>query len=206
MTTFGVMKARIASELDRSDLTALIGDHIQDAIQTHRGRRWWFLEGPTSGAYTSTTTAGNSYVSLYPGLIQLDSLRITVNGQVKDLSEISFQTMEWLHDGSSSNGEPYNYNVRAEQMRLYPTPDQVYTLTWKGLFEEAALSADGDSNDWTTTAAPLIRAHAMMTLYRDTIRDQAGVAEQKEAVAVAIDALDREHMRRRPTRIIKPGW
>lgn len=199
---FGTMKTRIALEMERSgDATfvAQIGDHINSAIQTYRGRRWWFLEGPTSGTYSSLTTPGDSYVSLYAGLIELESLRVTVSGQINALDLISFDEMESAYDGvaSSTTGQPFKFNIYAGRVRLFPKPDQAYTLTWKGTFDQTTLSASTDTNDWMTTAEPLIRAHTQYTLYRDVLRDTDGMTAQMQAIAVAIDSLDREHMRRR---------
>lgn len=205
---YGTMIDRIAAELERSDLGSssspgVIGSHINDAIRQHKARNWWFLQGPTSAALTSSTTASNSYVSEYSGLIQLDSLRVTVNGQLNELDPISFADMESLYDGNPSEGEPYKYTRYGARVRLYPTPDQIYTLTWSGLFEEATLSASADTNDWMTDGELLIRNTARMTICRDYLRDLEGAAACGPAIAGAIEALDREHMRRSPVRKLR---
>lgn len=209
MSTYGTMIDRIAGELERTDLGSasspgVIGTHINDAIRQYKARSWWFLQGPTSAALTSSTTASESYVSEPAGLIQLDSLRVTVNAQLNELDPISFAEMELLHDGNPSPGEPYKYTRWGNRVRLYPIPDQIYTLTWSGLFEEGALSVSADTNDWMTTGELLIRNHARMTIYRDYLRDSEGAAISQAGVVAAIDALDREHMRRAPTRSIRP--
>jgi hypothetical protein len=203
------MLDRIAAELERSDIGSasspgVIGSHINDAIRQHKGRNWWFLQGPTSAALTSTTTASDSYVSEYSGLIQLDSLRVTVNAQLDELEPISFNEMELLHDGNAQTGEPYKYTRYGGRVRLYPTPGDVYTLTWSGLFEEATLSASADTNDWMTHGELLIRHTARMTICRDYLRDMEAAGACMPAIAAATDALDREHMRRSPTRTVRP--
>lgn len=210
MTTYGTMIDRIAGELERSDLGSssapgVIGSHINDAIRLYKAKNWWFLQGPTSAALTSTTTAGNSYVSEYAGLIQLDSLRITVSGQLNQLDPISFSEMELLHDGSSQTGEPFKYTRWGARVRLYPTPDDVYTLTWSGLFEESTtLAASADTNDWMTHGEMLIRHSARALLLKNYLRDDMGAEACGPAINAAIDALDREHMRRSPTRTVRP--
>lgn len=207
--TYGTMIDRIAAELERSDIGSssspgVIGTHINDAIRQHKARNWWFLQGPTSAALTSTTTASNSYVSEYSGLIQLDSLRITVNSQLNELEPISFKEMELLHDGNAETGEPFKYTRHGGRVRLYPTPNNTYTLTWSGLFEEGALSVSADTNDWMTHGELLIRHTARMTILRDYLRDTEGAALCVPAIKAAEEALDREHMRRSPTRTIRP--
>lgn len=209
MTTFGAMKTRIATEFDRSGdagFVALIGQHINDAIQLNRAAGWWFLEGPTSGSYTSTTTAGNQYVARYPGLQRLDSLLITLSGQPEPLIAAEWTTMEQWHASANLAGDPSHYALYGNRVRLYPTPGSALTLTWSGTFDEPALSVDADSNDWMTHGAPMIRAYAMMTLYRDVMRDDAGEASAGRAVVIAKQALDRETAKRASTRRIKPRW
>lgn len=205
MSTYGTMIDRIAAELERSDLGSssspgVIGDHINDAIRLHKAEKWWFLQGPTSAALTSTTTVGNSYVARYSGLIQLDSLRVTVSGGLQRLRPIAFDEMESLHDGTTSTGEPYCYCDYGERLRLYPTPGSAYTLTWSGLFEEPALSASADTNDWMTKGELLIRHTARMTILRDYIRDTEGAQLCLAGMEMGRRALDQEHFRRMNTR------
>jgi len=209
MTTFGVMKTRIADELDRSgDATfvAMIGTHINDAIQLNRAAGWWFLEGPTTGSYTSTTTPGSQYVARYSGLQRLDSLLVTLSGQPEPLLPAEWSTMEMWHSSGSLSGDPSHYALYADRVRLYPTPGATLTLTWSGTFDEPALSVDADTSDWMTHGAPFIRAYAMMTLYRDVMRDSAGEEAAARAAQLARQALDRETAKRASTRRLKPRW
>ena len=209
MSTYGTMIDRIAAELERSDLGSssspgVIGSHINDAIRQHKARNWWFLQEPTGTAKTSTTTASNSYVALYSGLIQLDSLRITIGGQKFPVDPVGFMEMEALHDGNDNTGQPWVYARYGDRIRLYPTPNDAYTLTWSGLFEDSTtLAASGDTNDWMTTGELLIRHTARMTICRDYLRDMEAAAACVPGINTAIEALDREHIRRSPTRTIK---
>lgn len=210
MSTYGTMIDRIAAELERSDLGSssapgVIGSHINDAIRQYKSRAWWFLQEPSSALKTNTTTASNSYVSLPTGLIQVDTLQVTVGGQLERMTPCAHTVMESLHEGSSSEGQPWNYTLYGARARLYPTPDDVYTLTWTGLFEESALAASADTNDWMTHGELLIRHTARMTVLRDYIRDMEAAAACGPGIAAAISALDAEHMRRAPTRTIRAG-
>lgn len=206
MSDFGTMIDRIDDECElNGTMDTTIGQHIKDAILLYRSRPWWFTQGPTSTALTSTCTTSDSYVSEYSGLIDLYSLKATVNGQVNDLEPVSFGEMDRLHDGTTSTGQPFKFCRFGGRVRLYPTPDTNYTLTWAGTFQEAALSTASDANDWMTHGEMLIRNHARMTLY-DTVlidNEQARIAEGN--VLRAERALDREHVKRTATRRIRPG-
>lgn len=205
MSTFLELKTRIASDLERelTDETFTgrtwdteIGAAINDAIRLYRAKRYWFLQGPITAALTSTTTASNSYVAEYAGLVDLKSLRITIDNQKQELTEISFSEMESRHDGSTSEGEPYEYCRFGGRVRLYPTPGSVYTLTWSGTFLEATLTADGDTNAWLDEGEILIKAHAKLIMQRDYIKSYTDIPAAKDAVSEAVAALDLEHSAR----------
>lgn len=203
MSTFGDMIDRIGAELERSDMDTVIGQHINDAIRTYKAKHWWFLQEPTGADKTNTTTASNSYVSLVSGIIQIDTMKITINGFWQDMRPISHTEMEMLHEGTDATGQPYAWTQYGERLRLYPTPDDAYTLTWTGLFEDATtLDDDADSNDWTNAGELLIRRTAKMTLLRDYLTDPAWQA-CLPGIAEAMQSLDREHIRRASTRTLK---
>lgn len=213
--TFGTMKADIASDLERTladDASAsetwddVIGRFINKAIKLYRGKKWWFLERPTAAALTSATTSGNSYVAEYAGLIRLDSLRITISGQTLELALIDFSDMEQRHDGTTLSGQPFEFNRYAGRVRLYPTPDDIYTLTWSGTFETDTLALDADANVWTDEGELLILAMAKLMLQRDYIKSAEDIPAALQDVALAKKALDTEHSARTGQTRIKAGW
>lgn len=208
MSTYGTMIDRIAAEIERSDLGSasspgVIGTHINDAIRMFKAKNWWFLQEPTSATKTATTTASNSYVTLPTGIIQIDTLKVTISGQLLDMRPISHIEMEEAHEGGGSDGQPYCYTLYGGRMRLFPTPDNTYTLTFTGLFEESSLASSSDTNSWMTDGELVIRHTARMTVLRDYIRDVEGAAACQQPISDAVNALDREHMRREPVRTLR---
>jgi hypothetical protein len=211
------MQARIACDLERtladtSFASRTWGDEIKaainDAIKLYRSKSWWFLQQPdaVTGSKTNTTTASNSYVDEPTGLVALVSLRVTVSGQPKMLMPVTIQEMESRHDGTTSTNEPFDYCRYGKRVRLYPTPNAVYTLTWTGTFEEDTLSADADTNDWMTHGELVIRAMAKMILLRDYIKSYEDAQAAGLAVQLAEQALDREHAKRTGTRRMQARW
>lgn len=211
-TTLGTLKTLIASDLERTltdtshASTSRTWDNeisvaILDAVKLYKSKHWWFLQEPTATAQTSTCSTTTSYVSEPTGLIQLDSLRVTANSQRYEVKPVSFSEMESLHDGATTDtGQPYMYTRYGARVRLYPSPDQAYTLTWSGLYDQASLTSDAISNDWMTHGRLVIKAMAKLILLRDYIKSYEDVPAAQEAVMVAERALDREHMRRTGTR------
>ena len=81
------MKARIADDLARPDLTNQIADAINDAIATMHSTRFYFTETRTA---SFATVAGQSYYSAaddpdIPDMYEVDAAQITVSGNVYDL-------------------------------------------------------------------------------------------------------------------------
>jgi len=68
-------------------------------------------------------------------------------------------------------GQPIDYAYLGGKFRLYPIPDGVYPLTFSDNELLSTLSADADSNAWTTEAADLIRSQAKMILAREVLYD-----------------------------------
>lgn len=207
MSTYGTMIDRIAAELERADMGSasspgIIGTHVNDAIRTYKAKHWWFLQEPTSATKTNTTTASDNYVSLVSGIIQIDTLQITIGSQLYRVDPIDHDEMESLQEGTTGTGQPWYYSQYGKRIRIYPTPNDVYTLTWTGLFEEGTLGVSADTNDWMTDGELLIRRQAKMTLLRDYLGDPSWQA-CKPGIDEAISALDREHMRRQNTRKLK---
>lgn len=167
MATLAVMKARIADELNRSDLTSQIALAITSAIDNYKYTRFWFNEGTA----TSSTAADTEYVSQPATLLSVDSIAITISANdIYTLDPKSYAMLELLQGASFSSGQPYYYAPYKEQYRLYPVPDAIYTLTWSGIIDDTAFSSDSDSNAWSTEAEELIRQRAKAIVRIDVIQ------------------------------------
>lgn len=196
MATLGDLKARIADELLKRNLTTQIAQHIARAIEHYAGRRFWFNTGRMVGAAVAPDADG--YVALPTGTRIIDQIMVgTIVLEQRDPELIE----QWLT--SPGVGEPYDYAVAGDNIRLYPTPSGAVELVVVGTFDLAALSTDGSSNAWTNEAADLIDARARMTLYRDVLRDTDGVALAKDAIRDAETDLNMKTIRRLGTGRVK---
>lgn len=188
MATLGDLKARIADELLKRNLTAQISAHISRAIEFYAGRRWWFNTGRMTGAVVS----GSEYSPLPTGTRLIDTVIVgSIILERRDSSDIE----EW-ETLAVSTGQPTDYTVEGSNLRLYPRPDAAYGLVINGTFDLPALATDGDSNAWTNDAQDLIAARARMTLCRDVLRDPDGAALAASAVNEAETDLQMKTIRR----------
>jgi len=192
MGTLAELKTRIASELNRSDLTSAIADQIDRSIDRYASNRFWFNEATR----TASTTAGSTMATLTTGPRVIDQLLITVGGSKYGLSARSLAEITELLGYQSSQGQPTEYAYSGSTLTFWPTPDAVYTVTATGIFDEPALATDADSNAWTTEAEDLICYDVLERIARVKLRNVALANEARSLRMEAMGLLRAETARR----------
>ncbi len=189
MSTFLEMQQRIADDLDRSDLTTQIKKAINRAIKYYESVRFYFQE--TTGTFT-TVANQNSYGTAdgLPSTIkEIDYLQITISSNNKyGLKQKPYQFLTDL-DFGSFKGQPSFYAWYQSKIYLYPTPNSTWTVTASFKKSYAELSADSDTNDWTTEAEDLIEARATWWIYKRVIKSKEDADEAKEDEMQALNCL-----------------
>lgn len=214
MTTLGVMKTRIADEIVRDDLASQTALAITSAIQELEGERFAWNEkryllytvaGQEFYDLTSTTMTNIDGSALGTGetLLEIDSIILTYNNAPYTLTP---RTHPWMDrwGGTTLRGMPVDYGMFGDQIRFYPIPDRVYTLTLSGLARLGALSADSDTNGWMTYGEAVTRHTAKGLLYRDVVRDAEGAQLAAAAAAAATAAAKRKLAAKAMTGRIRP--
>lgn len=183
MSTLADVKARIADELNRDDLSDQIADRITRAIYYYGAKRFWFNEQRIAGV----TITGNQYVATPDGTRVLDGVWITVGGYSYELDPRPMTLIEEYQALATTMSQPTDYAYFNSQIRLYATPNDAYPLNFIGIFDLPALTDDSGSNVWTTEAEDLIVARVTGVIQRDIIRDDTCYARcvlaEKEAMA-----------------------
>lgn len=207
MTTYATMRTRIDDELTDTDVSdAQINKAILSAIAHYERKPFWFNETtttfPTVNAQEYYSSSDNAAIDT---LIHIRSMVISISGQKTPIKPVDFNVIDDEQDGSMI-GHPYCYAYFKENIRLYPIPDGAYTITMAYIQRLTALSADGDSNAWTTDAEELIRNAAKRRIALDISHDEALAARCAVMEREAYDELMAENRRRRPnTRLLTPG-
>ena len=180
---FGTMQNRIADELARTDLTAQIQSAIRSAIAFHESERFWFNEGES----TASTVAGTQAYAVPSDFLEADALTVTVSGTRAPVTLRPWAWMRAVSVTTTSRGRPTDWSYYADQLWLYPVPDNVYTLTLSYLKRLPALAASGDANAWMTEGEELIRSRAKADLFAHVLRDfdEALAMKQLEQEALA---------------------
>lgn len=195
MTTLADLKTRIQSEMVRDDLaddlaTQLL-THIQRACEFYADEKFWF----NSLITTTPTVASTQTVDVPATMRRVD--RVTIPAYDEELIEVTLGDLAFYSIESLPRGYAY-YN---DQLKLYPTPDAVYTLELTGLAQVDAPALDADSSIWTNEAQDLIVARTKMTLYRGQFRDPEGTQLALAEVQDVYNKLKRETARRLETRL-----
>lgn len=206
MTTYSVMRARIADELaNDGDITsAQINYAIQDTIKQYERRPWWWNQKTA----TMSTVASQEYYSSsdladLPDIVQIWSATVTSGSLKGPLRAVDYQTIDDEQDGSVE-GEPRVFAVFKENIRLFPIPDAVYTVTLSYIYRLTALSADDDSNAWTTDAEELIRSGAKRRIALNYLHSEEVAARFAVMEREAFAELMAENRRRWPNTVLRP--
>lgn len=191
MATYLDMQTRIADELDRADLTVQIKRAIISAVAFYARKKFWFTET----SFTFNTVVGQEYYST-PAAIgtspNIDILNINVNAGRIEMQKVAFQDIDEISYLATSMSQPTLWAYYASQLRLYPIPSQVWTITAFYTPKLTELSADTDSNAWTNDAEALIRARAKLDLILNVIRgvdmsdEIAGIMAQERQELAAL--------------------
>lgn len=188
MATLGELKARIKAETNRDDLddelaTAFV-EVIKRAIIYFETQRFTFNE-----VRVVQNTAGE-YNDLPIGLKFIDTLSVQVGSNRYPLRMQSYEVIEEWNGYATTAGQPTDFSVSDNQVRLYPIPNTVYPLIFLGVSEVTPpLDYDNDdsTNAWLVQGYDLIAARVRYLLYRDYFRDDAGASTafgaQQEALA-----------------------
>lgn len=179
MATFEEMKARIADDLNRSDLTSQIGKAINRAINHYKTYPFYFTEGKQAFTINSSNYIYDSTNSDFPSLFGRVSLITIASGgttySVKNKNMQQFQDL----NADDSTGIPSVFTQYQNKVWFYPQPDRSMTGTVYYSKTYAALSASSDTNDFTSYAEDLIEARARWWINLRVIKDLEGAQIDK---------------------------
>lgn len=196
MASYLLLASQIADELGgRTDLlTPLSGsgltlspikNAITSAIAKWERERFYFNETYNATLFTTIagqelyTTAAAAGIATAP---EIDELRALIGGSRRVLTERSWEYLEEISANPNARGQPSEWAYFAEQVRLYPIPDGAYPISASFVQRLAALSADTDTNVWTTDAIDLIRCEAKLILAQEVLHDAEMAGRMKVAI------------------------
>ena len=183
MSTYLELQQRIASDyLNRTDYTNEVKRSILAAVRHYERRRWRFNETISDLA----ASAGQTFLTLPSNFLVLDRLEVVADGDRWSLNERSLDYIRDRQDTSATNA-PTDYHLRSNRIELADVPDSAYSCPCYYIKTLSELSADADSNSWTTGAMQdVIVYHATKLMWANVIRNS------QEAIKYA--ALEKESL------------
>jgi hypothetical protein len=174
MSTLTLLKAEIADDLARDDLTTAIANSISKAIRYYQPKHYYFNETRDK---TFTTVADQTWYTVsddadIPLFTDIDFMHITIGTTRYTLEHRDIEIFELLTDGNASSGQPYNYTYYNKSIGLFVPPDDAYTVRFVGAFMTPEPATDGETdNPWMVEAYDLIRSRATADIAGRKLRD-----------------------------------
>ena len=144
--TFAQLKTAAANWLDRSDLTDRIPEFI--ALAEARFNRELRTRDMETVSTAISTVAGTREYSLPTGFVQMKEFHLSTD-PLTPLAYITPEMMTRLWAGSAQ-AKPEVFTIIADNVRLGPGPDAVYTTSMLYYKTFTALSDSATTNDMLT--------------------------------------------------------
>lgn len=191
MTTILDMIDEIEEDLERSD-TAAIRVKIAGAIRHYQKTRFWFNE--TRSVTFNTVAAQADYTfngDIAAEFYTIDAALITQGTNIIDMARGDYRALEILLNGNAANALPTTFAYFGKGARIYPQPDQIYSVRITGHEKIAGPITDVESdNVWMNEGYDLIMARAKAVLYAKRYRDVEGAAIELQAETDALSELN----------------
>lgn len=183
MTTLGTMKARIATEIARPDITssdARIAAAINTAIAEYQKERFAFSDMADPSAPPSFNTVANQtvYGSAASAFINesfhIDYLNVLIGTTLEMLPRRTPEEVRLLlQSGNVQQGQPECWAFEGQSILIYPSPNQAYTI-YMGVHRRVAAPASDveASNPWMNDAELLIRCRSKYELALHVTRNK----------------------------------
>lgn len=164
--TYGQMQTRIASEINRTDITSNIQDAIITAIRFYRKEKFWFnqtTDTVTATIATRTTALPSDWEAPVFARLQIST------SIYQPVSLIPYSLNEEWYLSDSMQGIPDEYSIFGSTIYWRPIPIISYTVYLSYIKQITEPTGSNDTSSWFTDAEALIREHAKGLVYQDVL-------------------------------------
>jgi hypothetical protein len=171
MSTKDDLRAQIADDLARSDLTTQIETAIKHAVRSYETDRFWFNEVTGSTVTLSTSVAMIDLATLVPTWFKFDRIRrmLSANNYV-DLIPRDYAYIMASQDTALLT-TPLEYCIYGNAIQFDCRAAADYTLVLDGVRRISTASASTDATAWFNEGVDLIRARTKKDLGLHVIMD-----------------------------------
>lgn len=190
------MRSRVQGYLGgRTDATAtLVDEYINNAYRELTGS--FFFDKLEATDTSITTVDGTAAYDVPSALYTVTHVRNTTDDVPLKQMEIDWYDQQDITD---NKGEPEYFVEYADQLLIFPTPDDAYALTLRGPKPPTTLTLDADEpvipEDWHMIL--VLRSAADLAFY--FAMDTRGMTLRNEELAKVAMRTEKRTMRRRAT-------
>lgn len=168
MANLGDLIDEIRDDIDRgTNYDDAIRKAIISAIEFYRATDMGF--NLKQGSFV----VSDRFTSLSADILAIQSLKLDLSTTWEVLQPINYLDLEGIDTQQDSTGEPIYYAIQARQLRLYPVPDQSYSLQATFVYdlpEVSASASNSASNAWVNEARELIRMQATIDVLENKVK------------------------------------
>lgn len=205
-STLSQMQARIADDINRSDLNTQILVAINRAVEYYaKNNRFWFNE--TTGTFNTIASqfAYTSSNGIPTDIMELDLVKIAITSTNNIILEPrTYKYLQFINIGNTT-GAPFDYSYYKQSFYIYPIPNAVYTITVSYAKSYAALAAASDTNDFLTYAEDLIESRASWWIYKRILKNYEAANDSKQEESDSLLALMSETERMDSSGRVRPS-
>jgi len=184
ITNYSELKATIADWLNHDDSILAVPDFIVLAeAQMQADIAHWRRHAAT------TLSASTRYVDLPSDWYR--TIRITVDGDYRDLELMSTREMADRRWQDEAAGTPRYYRVADGRLELYPSPSEAVTLNVEYEQDIPSLS-DSNTSNWVLDRAPDAYLYGALIHSATYLADDARIPLWAQMYQAAVTRLNRE--------------
>ena len=197
MSTYLTMITRIEDEIDDTAIRDQVKKAIVSAVAFYSSTKFYFNQKTfTFATVASQETYSVSDAADIETFIQVINSYVTSGGVRYTFKPVDYEELTDSQSGLHT-GRPEAWAYFAQKFHVYPIPDAAYTATIAAHYKLTTLSADGDSNAWTTYAEEMIRQRAKRIIAMDITKEPSDALAAQALEEAARDALLAETRMRR---------
>lgn len=167
MATFREMQDRINLDyLNRTDLGSETKRAIVRAVKHYEKERFWFNLTATALAVGTASTT----VAIPADFLAMDFATVANNGNAEIMTVRSFDRIAY-QNRSGTSGVPAEICYWRDQLVFYPKPASATSITLHYTHALPPLSADTDSNGFTSACEDLIVYRATFDMMANVLRN-----------------------------------
>ena len=188
MATFREMQDRINLDyLNRTDLTNETKRAIVRAIKHYEKLKFWFNQTATALAIGTASVS----VAIPADFLAMEFVTVRDSSIDSIVVQRAFDRIAYQNSNTALSGVPKEISYFKDALYFTPKPSSATSLTLYYTHSLAALSADTDTNQWTSAAEDLIVHHATADMLANVLRvtDRSQYESHKAWEAEAMKTL-----------------